>query len=120
MLKYAKIIDDKTKLCEVGIGTNIEFYKSIGMTEQDVEEAYNGSWYLKGYAPQKPNEIKIKELEAQIEVLNTKMLRDMIILQDENATEQAKQEAQTYFNNKVAQRDELIEQINELKNNVEE
>ena len=63
---------------------------------------------------------QIAELERQIETLNTKMLRDIIILQDENATEQAKQEAQTYFNNKVAQRAELIEQINELKNNDEE
>ena len=54
MKKYAKIIDEKTKLCEVGVGTNSEFYKSIGMTEMDVEQAYNGSWYVAGYAPEKP------------------------------------------------------------------
>lgn len=53
MIKYAKIIDNTTKLCEVGTGTNAEFYKSIGMTEQDVEQAYNGQWYLQGYAPKK-------------------------------------------------------------------
>lgn len=70
------------------------------------------------YTPTIPEQIA--ELERQIEQINTKMLRDMIILQDENATEQAKQEAQTYFNNKVAQRAELIEQINQLKNNDEE
>lgn len=57
---YAKIIDDETKLCEVGIGTNAEFYKSIGMTEMDVEQAYNGNWYLKGYAPE-PTEEEIKQ-----------------------------------------------------------
>ena len=51
MIKYAKVIDETTKLCEVGIGTNVEFYKSIGMTEMDVEQAYNGQWYVKGYAP---------------------------------------------------------------------
>lgn len=54
MLKYAKIINEETKQCEVGVGTNTEFYKSIGMTEMDVEQAYNGYWYVKGYAPEKP------------------------------------------------------------------
>ena len=62
MKKYAKIVNDKTKLCEVGIGTNIQFYQSIGMTEQDVEEAWNDAWYLAGYAPQKPQEIKEQEV----------------------------------------------------------
>ena len=52
MLKYAKVINEQTKLCELGLGTNANFYQSIGMTEQDVEQAYNGGWYLKGYAPQ--------------------------------------------------------------------
>ena len=54
MKKYAKVINNETKECQVGLGTNIEFYKSQGMTEQDVEKAYNGSWYLTGHAPQKP------------------------------------------------------------------
>lgn len=54
MLKYAKIINEQTKQCEVGIGTNTEFYKSIGMTEMDVEQAYNGNWYVAGYAPEEP------------------------------------------------------------------
>lgn len=61
MLKYAKIENEETKLCSVGTGTNIEFYKSIGMTEMEVEQAYNGSWYVKGYAPIKSTE----ELSAQ-------------------------------------------------------
>ena len=37
MFKYAKITNEKTKQCEVGLGTNIAFYKKIGMTELDVE-----------------------------------------------------------------------------------
>ena len=67
MLKYAKITDKKTKQCEVGLGTNVDFYKKIGMTELDVEQGYDGGWYLKGYAPQKPLEDlkkdKIQELK---------------------------------------------------------
>lgn len=70
MKKYAKVINQKTKLCEVGLGTNAKFYKSIGMIEMDVEQAYNGSWYLKGYAPAKPQEIinqeRITELEEYL------------------------------------------------------
>lgn len=54
MVKYAKIINHETKLCEVGTGTNKEFYQSIGMTEMDVEQAYNGQWYLSGYCPAPP------------------------------------------------------------------
>ena len=55
MLKYAKTINDVTKACEVGLGTNASFYQSLGMTEQEVEQAYNGAWYLKGYAPAEIN-----------------------------------------------------------------
>ncbi len=62
MFKFAKIIDDKTKLCEVGTGTNKVFYQTIGMIEQDVEQSYDGRWYLKGYAPQKAlEELKIEK-----------------------------------------------------------
>ena len=118
MLKYAKVINEETKQCEVGLGdptaifdevekvrtrqeteqqeqvvpaeydeqgnlvkeetTEIvdvpidksetfietmtvgEWYESIGMTEQDVEQAYNGDWYLTGYAPTQP----LDELKA--------------------------------------------------------
>lgn len=54
MLKYAKIVNEETKECSVGLGTNIEYYKSLGMSEMDVEQAYNMSWYVQGYAPEKP------------------------------------------------------------------
>lgn len=112
MLKYAKVVNEKTKQCEVGLGdptaifdevekvrtwqeveqqeqvvtdergnetTKIvevtveksetyietmtvgEWYESIGMTEQDVVQAYNGLWYLVGYAPQQ----SLDELKEQ-------------------------------------------------------
>ena len=56
--------DKNTKKClEVGTGTNTEFYKSIGMAEMDVEQAYDGSYYLKGYAPtQNLDELKSEKL----------------------------------------------------------
>ena len=64
MKKYAKIVNEETKACEVGTGTNVEFYSSIGMVEMEVEQAYDGSWYLKGYAPEKPTEQKEAEVRA--------------------------------------------------------
>lgn len=62
---------------------------------------------------------QIAELEFKIEVLNSKMLRDIIILQDSSAIEQDKQKAQTYFNIKTQQKKELVNKINELKKQLE-
>ena len=73
MLKYAKIIDEETKEVQIGVGVNDEYYASIGMTEMEVEQAYTGSWYLKGYAPIKPEptiQDRILELEGQITARN--------------------------------------------------
>lgn len=68
---YAKIINEETKACEVGIGTNIDFYKSIGMSEMDVEQGYDGNWYIKGYAPEKPQSVidaeRIDELQKYLD-----------------------------------------------------
>jgi hypothetical protein len=54
MEKYAKILNEETKSCIVGTGSDSDFYKSIGMALMNVEQAYNGSWYLSGYAPLPP------------------------------------------------------------------
>lgn len=58
------IYDKDTKKClEVGTGTNTDFYKSIGMEDLEVEQAYDGSYYLKGYAPiQNLDELKSEKL----------------------------------------------------------
>lgn len=62
---YAKIINEETKQCEVGIGTNTAFYESIGMTDMDVEQGYDGAWYVKGYAPSKPMDVLAQEKRAE-------------------------------------------------------
>lgn len=62
---YAKIINEETKQCEVGIGTNTAFYESIGMEEMEVEQAYDGAWYVKGYAPSKPMDVLAQEKRAE-------------------------------------------------------
>lgn len=60
MIKYAKIIDKKTGLCEVGTGTNIKFYQSIGMTQLNVQQSdIDNNWYLAEKCPMKTDEEKL-------------------------------------------------------------
>jgi hypothetical protein len=69
MLKYARIVDNKIGLCEVGLGTDTLFYESIGMVEMDVEQSdVDGMWYVAGYAPMKSEEQK--KIEEQQRLLN--------------------------------------------------
>lgn len=70
-MKWAKIIDEKTKTCEVGLGTNSNYYRTHGYNYIDVEEASNGMWYLKGYAPMQKSastiELEIEELKKELQ-----------------------------------------------------
>ena len=55
MQKYAKIVNEETRACIVGLGDGeeaAEYYESQGMTLLDVEQAASGGWYLAGMAPQ--------------------------------------------------------------------
>lgn len=58
---YAKIVDKEKMLCEVGTGTNSAFYESIGMELMDVEQGYDGNWYVAGHAPKQPLEERIEQ-----------------------------------------------------------
>lgn len=47
MIKYAKIVNETTGLCEVGIGDDSNYYQSLGMNLTDVEQSeIDGQWYL--------------------------------------------------------------------------
>lgn len=52
--RYARIINEETKEVQVGVGCPDEYYLEIGMWEMEVEQAYNGLWYMAGFAPEKP------------------------------------------------------------------
>ena len=79
MIRYAQLINEETGLCNIGTGTNIDFYKSIGMIELDVQQSdvdYN--WYLIDKCPMKNNEEK--ELEEKKRVAMLKMTpRDFLL-----------------------------------------
>ena len=91
MKLYAKVVNENTKACAVGFGnpedvfktekwivgvnkdgtyvyeervtTVRQYYESLGMTEQEVEQAEDDGWYLAGYAP----EPSLDELKARRE-----------------------------------------------------
>ena len=73
MKKYAKVINEETKLCEVGLGTNSAFYKSISMSEMEVEQAWDGAWYLLGFAPTKPEPTKEEQRQAREDAYKAKV-----------------------------------------------
>ena len=71
MIKYAKIINEETGLCEVGLGTNTSFYQSIGMEELDVKQSdIDNAWYLVGKCPMKTDEQKEFEEKERIAKLS--------------------------------------------------
>lgn len=71
MIKYAKIINEETGLCEVGLGTNVEFYISIGMREHDVQQSdIDYGWYLTEKCPMKSDEQKEQEERERIAMLS--------------------------------------------------
>ena len=61
MLKYAKIINEQTKQCDIALGR----YIPTGFEQMDVEQAYNKSWYVMGYAPQKPEPSYSEKRQAE-------------------------------------------------------
>ena len=112
MLKYAKIINEETKECSVAIGTNTKFYESIGMTEMDVEQAYNGNWYVSGYAPEKPAPTKEEQQQArasayaqEVDPITCHIQR----LEDEEQTQEIEQEIADL----KTERAEKVEEIKE-------
>lgn len=71
MIKYAQLINEETGLCSVGIGTNIDFYKSIGMVELDVQQSdIDNAWYLAEKCPMKSDEEKAKEERERLDNLS--------------------------------------------------
>lgn len=109
MLKYANILNEQTKECSVGLGTNIEFYKSIGMTEMDVEQAYNGNWYLVGYVPEKPasthdevskmrEEYRKEHIDSQTAMRSRKMANQTWTPEDEREYLDLDAEVTAYIN----------------------
>lgn len=65
-MTYAKIIDEKTKRCLVGLGNDEAYYVAEGYIKSEVEQGYDG-WYIAGYAPEKPQSVIDAERIAELQ-----------------------------------------------------
>ena len=77
MKKYCIFENEQTKQVNIVEGKMIAITQA---TEMEVEQAYNGAWYLKGYAPVKPEptvEEKLVELEEKYQM--PRVLREIIL-----------------------------------------
>lgn len=84
MLKYAKIMNQETKQCLVGMGRNTAFYESIGMKQMEVEQAHNGDWYVLGFAPTKPEATYAEKRQSEYPMISDQL--DMIYWDKVNNT----------------------------------
>jgi len=94
MQKYAKLVDVKSKMCQVGIGTNTEFYVSLGMEPMEVEQGPDGNWYLAGHAPteaEPTSQEQVRVLEAQTGL--TRAVRELVLAGNSGASEYVKSKA---------------------------
>jgi len=111
MIKYAKIVDENTGLCEVGIGTNVDFYRSIGMTEMDVEQGWDNNWYLAGFMPVPPaptiDEQKAKRAAAYLVEVDPITAHIQRLRDDEEPDEQRIAEL-------IEERNQNVQKIKEL------
>ena len=110
MKLYAKVVNENTKACAVGFGnpedvfktekwiigvnkdgtyvyeervtTVRQYYESLGMTEQEVEQAEDGGWYLAGYAPE-PVVDPVAEAEDFLKALQRQTAIRSIALDDD-------------------------------------
>ncbi len=105
-------------LCrQVGLGTNAEFYKSIGMVERDVEQSeIDGQWYLSEKCPHltpEERDAKAKESERVARIAELKALlasTDYIVLKIAEGSATKKEYAE-----KIAQRQAWRTEINDLE-----
>lgn len=94
MITYAQIVDKQTKLVVVGTGTDSTYYKSIGMTPMDVEQAYNGAWYVKGYAPSKPEPTTAEQVQALEAATGlTRAVRELVLADNSGVSDYVRAKA---------------------------
>lgn len=87
------------------------------LTEEQIEGLNNRTLVWKNgkiVKYEKSKEELKTEYEGQIEELNNKLIRDIRVLLNPNATQEEKDEAQQYYNSKMSQIEELTELINNL------
>lgn len=114
MLKYAKVINPETGQCDVGSGSNSDYYLKLGFTLLDVcLDTETHSWFLAERLFTKQRQAKL--LEAKLAIENIIYTQYPIYKQNNLAIYGTKTEKQAFKEFKEAQvaiYDELVQQIN--------
>lgn len=92
----AKVVNEETKEVSVAFGSK---YPS-DYTEMEVEQAYNGNWYIKGYAPDKPAPTVQEQIVALENSITARNLRCAI-------------QGDEYALNKISEVEAQIQQLRE-------
>lgn len=87
MQKYAKIVQDRiVSILSNNDGTEITAEQAKNFTDfvkMDVELAYNGNWYVKGFAPVEPlqeaKDKKTQEIKQELATLDAKYLTPRVL-----------------------------------------
>lgn len=114
-----KLVKDQSgnAFLQVFNGTDTAWALSQGFIEEDVERAYDGNWYVKGYAPEKPqsviNQERIAELKANLAATDSIVLEmaENALLNGGNLTMPANTEIDyaSVLSNRAAWRTELAQ-----------
>lgn len=97
------IYDKNTKVVtQYAVGTDIEYFKSLGMTDEEVEQDYKGQLWLKGYAPSQPQEeIDLENTQTKLNKLNQSLNElkenyvDAVLVGDVDLANSIKEQYQT-------------------------
>lgn len=110
MIKYAKIVNTETGLCEVATGTNTEFYKSIGMEELDVEQSEkDNQWYLSEKCPHyteeeiEQNQILIRKEEIKNKLSELDLKRIRAVCENEIKDEETEETWLEFYNKQIVE-----------------
>lgn len=79
----------------VGIGTDIEYYKSIGMELMSVEKGWDGVYYEEGKVPVKPEPTVAEQVQAlESETGLTRAVRELVLAENSGASDYVRGKAQ--------------------------
>ena len=98
--------DKETKaVTQYAVGTDAKYFKSLGMTDEEVEKDYKGNLWLKGYAPNRPQEeIDLENTQTKLNTLNQQLSElkenyvSAILSGNDDVALQIKEQYQTLLN----------------------
>lgn len=94
---FAKIVNQQTK--EVQVVQGAKLAQILGAVEMDVEQAYNGAWYVKGYAPSKPEPTAAEKVQAlELSTGLTRAVRELVLADNSGVSDYVRAKAREIEN----------------------